>query len=337
MRQDIRLGTFDGIEVGLNWSVVVILALFVWELAAYVLPSRPGHVTAADWVAAVVGAVVLLLSVLAHEFAHAVVARHNEVKVRSVTLFVFGGIAQLEGEAHTPGADFRIAAVGPATSAALAGVFGAMEAVLVAAGGHGLPVAVLSWLWQINLLLAIFNLIPGAPLDGGRVLRAALWRRWGDRGRASVAAAHAGRGVGGVLIALGVLAFVGSGERGRSVAGVDRVLRLHGRGSRRALHASPGGDGDPDRRRGHDRPSPDGVARRASGGGGRIPVAEPCRRGSGDRRGRTVDRRGHRAGGARGARRTPPRRDGRRHHGATVRHPDRAGRTSRWARSWTGS
>jgi len=212
MRQDIRLGTFDGIEVGLNWSVVVILALFAWELAAYVLPARPGHVSAADWIAGVVGAVVLLLSVLAHEFAHAIVARRNDVKVRSVTLFVFGGISQLEGEAHTPGADFRIAAVGPATSAALAGVFGALEAILVVAGGHGLPVAVLSWLWQINLLLAVFNLIPGAPLDGGRVLRAALWRRWGDRGRASVAAAHAGRGIGGVLIALGVLAFVGTGS-----------------------------------------------------------------------------------------------------------------------------
>ena len=212
MRQDIRLGTFDGIEVGLNWSVVVILGLFVWELAAYVLPARPGHVSAADWIAGVVGAVVLLLSVLAHEFAHAVVARRNDVKVRSVTLFVFGGIAQLEGEAHTPGADFRIAAVGPATSAALAGMFGAMQAILVAAGGHGLPVAVLSWLWQINLLLAIFNLIPGAPLDGGRVLRAALWRRWGDRGRASVTAAHAGRGVGGVLIVLGAVAFVGTGS-----------------------------------------------------------------------------------------------------------------------------
>ncbi len=212
MKQDIRLGTFDGIEVGLNWSVVVILTLFAWELAAYVLPARPGHVSAADWIAGVVGAVVLLLSVLAHEFAHAIVARRNDVKVRSVTLFVFGGISQLEGEAHTPGADFRIAAVGPATSAALAGVFGTLEAVLVLAGGHGLPVAVLSWLWQINLLLAVFNLIPGAPLDGGRVLRAALWRRWGDRGRASVAAAHAGRGIGGVLIALGVLAFVSTGN-----------------------------------------------------------------------------------------------------------------------------
>jgi len=210
VKQDIRLGTFFGIEVGLNWSVVVILALFAWELADAVLPSRPGHASTADWIAGVIGAVVLLASVLAHEVSHALVSKHNGVRVRSITLFVFGGMAQLEGEAHTPGADFRIAAVGPATSIGLAAFFGAIEALLVAAGRHGLPVAVLSWLWQINLLLAIFNLIPGAPLDGGRILRAALWKRSGDRLRASVTAARAGCGVAIVLIVFGVLVFLGT-------------------------------------------------------------------------------------------------------------------------------
>jgi Zn-dependent protease/predicted transcriptional regulator len=212
MRQNIRLGTVAGIEVGLNWSVVVILALFAWELGTYVLPTHSGHASAADWIAGVVGALVLLASVLIHEVSHAVVSRHNDVQVRSITLFVFGGMAQLEGEAHTPGADFRIAAVGPATSIALAGAFGAAQAALMAAGMHGLPVAVLSWLWQINLLLAIFNLIPGAPLDGGRILRAYLWSRSGDRVRASVRAAHAGRIVGLVLAVLGVLVFVSTGS-----------------------------------------------------------------------------------------------------------------------------
>ncbi len=212
MKQDIRLGTFDGIEIGLNWSVVLILALFAWELGLYVLPAHPGHASAADWIAGVVGAVVLLASVLTHEFAHAIVSRRNDVKVRSITLFVFGGMAQLEGEAHTPGADFRIAAVGPATSLGLAAAFAATERILVALGGHGLPVATLSWLWEINLLLAIFNLIPGAPLDGGRILRSALWRRSGDRVRSSVAAAHAGRIVGIVLIVVGLLAFLSTGS-----------------------------------------------------------------------------------------------------------------------------
>jgi len=121
-------------------------------------------------------------------------------------------VAQLEGEAHTPGADFRIAAVGPATSIGLAVLFGAMETLLRIAGWHGLAVAVLSWLWQINLLLAVFNLIPGAPLDGGRILRAALWQRGGDRLRASIAAARAGRGVAMALVAFGLVAFVGTGS-----------------------------------------------------------------------------------------------------------------------------
>lgn len=212
MRQDLKLGTFFGIEVGLNWSVALILALFAWELSAYVLPARAGHPDVADWVAGVIGGVALLASVLVHEFSHALVSLRNGVKVRSITLFMFGGIAQLEGEAHTPGADFRIAAVGPATSVVLAGVFGATQAVVVSIGGHGLPVAVLSWLWQINLLLAVFNLVPGAPLDGGRVLRSILWRRTGDRLRATVAAAHAGRVVAIALAVLGAFAFFGSGN-----------------------------------------------------------------------------------------------------------------------------
>ena len=159
-----------------------------------------------------IGAVVLLGSLLAHEVSHALVARHNGVRVRSITLFVFGGVAQLEGEAHTPGADFRIAAVGPGVSLLLAARFGVMQIAAVAAGLHGLPVRLLSWLWEINLLLAIFNLIPAAPLDGGRILRAGLWQRSGDHFRASVTASRAGRIFAIVLIVLGVLAFVSTGS-----------------------------------------------------------------------------------------------------------------------------
>lgn len=205
MRQSVRLATIRGVAVGVHWSVLLILALFAWELAEYQLPAHPGHAEAGDWVAGVAGAVILLLSLLAHEVSHALVARHNGVVVRSVTLFVFGGVTQLEGEAHTPGADLRIAAVGPATSVALGGVFGGAEALAVSMTIHGLPIATLSWLWEINLLLAAFNLVPAAPLDGGRILRAALWRTWGDRTRASLASARFGRGFGLVLVTLGVL------------------------------------------------------------------------------------------------------------------------------------
>ncbi len=208
MRQSIRLGTFFGIAVGVNWSVILILALFAWNLADYVLPPQGGSPDAADWVAGVIGAVVLLASLLAHEVSHSLVARRNGIGVRSITLFLFGGVAQLEGEAHSPGADFRIAAVGPATSLVLAGFFAAVQAALVGAGGHGVLVDTISWLWEINVALAIFNLIPAAPLDGGRILRAGLWRHWGNRARASIAAARTGRGFAVLLIAIGLFAFV---------------------------------------------------------------------------------------------------------------------------------
>jgi len=208
MRQSIRIGTYAGIPVGVNWSVLVIFALVTWELADYVFPQTyGGGVRAAYWVAAVVAAVLFFASLLAHELSHAVVARHNGVGVRSITLWLFGGVAQLQGEAHDAGADFRIAVIGPTTSALLAGVFGAAEVGAHSLGLTGLPVDVLSWLWKINLLLAVFNLIPGAPLDGGRILRASLWKLRGDRIRASVAAARAGRFFGLLLVVLGFAAF----------------------------------------------------------------------------------------------------------------------------------
>jgi len=214
VRPSIRLGKVAGIAVGCNWSVLVILALFAWELAAYVLPTTAGAPSAADWAAGVVGAVVLLASLLAHEVSHALVAKRHGVTVRSITLFVFGGVTQLEGEAHTPGADFAIAAIGPGTSIGLAGVFGALEWLASGAGVHGLVLGVLSWLWKVNLLLAVFNLVPAAPLDGGRILRSVLWRRSGDHDGATVTAARAGRGFAVLLIVVGVLGFFSGGLLG---------------------------------------------------------------------------------------------------------------------------
>jgi Zn-dependent protease len=233
MRQSIRIGTFYGIAVGVNWSVLLILALFAWDLADYVLPPQAGHPDAADWIAGLIGGVVFLASLLAHEISHSLVARHNGVGVRSITLFLFGGVAQLEGGAHTPGADFRIAAVGPTTSIMLAGLFAAAQVVLVSAGGHGVPVDTLSWLWEINLALAVFNLVPAAPLDGGRILRAGLWRHWGNQVRASVAAARAGRGFAILLIAVGVLAFLTVGFTGLWAALIGLFLYSSARAEER--------------------------------------------------------------------------------------------------------
>jgi Zn-dependent protease/predicted transcriptional regulator len=206
VRASLRLGRIAGVEVGINWSALAIVVLIVAGLAAGQLPSAyPGYSRVAYVVAALIAAVLFLASLLAHEIAHAIVARRNGVQVQSIVLWLLGGVAQLEGEPQTPGADFRIAVVGPLTSLVLGGVFAGIGAIAAALGAGRLAVGVLAYLAGTNILLAIFNLIPAAPLDGGRVLRAALWRWRGDREAAAITAARAGRFVGFALVGLGLL------------------------------------------------------------------------------------------------------------------------------------
>src|SRR3712207_8827614 len=140
--------------------------------------------------------------------AHALVSRRNGVEVEGITLWLLGGVARLKGGARSPGAEFRIAGVGPLTSLVLGAVCGGIAIAAVAAGADGLPVAVLAYLAGINVLLAVFNLVPAAPLDGGRLLRALLWRLRGDAWSSAVTAARAGRFFGFALIALGFLQLV---------------------------------------------------------------------------------------------------------------------------------
>ena len=212
MLEGIRLGRVAGFPVAVNWSVLVILWLFTWSLASYSLPgAAPGHSMATYWLAGFIGALLLLGSLLAHELAHALTARRAGLAVTGLTLWLFGGVASLRGEAKTPGADFRIAAVGPATSLVLAAAFAGIGTTLDVFGLAGLPVSVVWWLAGTNLLLGVFNLLPGAPLDGGRILRAYLWRRHGDRVRAALGATRAGQVVAFVLIGLGLLEFLAGG------------------------------------------------------------------------------------------------------------------------------
>ncbi|HEX6759093.1 MAG TPA: site-2 protease family protein [Propionibacteriaceae bacterium] len=216
MRASISLGRIAGIKVGINASVFLILAILVGGLATGQLPAAfPGHSVAAYVIAAIIAAVLFMASLLAHELAHSVVARRNGIEVESIVLWLLGGVAQLRGEPRTPGADFRIAIVGPLTSLGLAIGFGLAAGGVAQLGTTGLTFGVLAYLAATNAMLAIFNLIPAAPLDGGRVLRAALWRWRGNRQAAAVSAARAGRFVGFALIALGVLQVVtGSGLNG---------------------------------------------------------------------------------------------------------------------------
>jgi Zn-dependent protease/CBS domain-containing protein len=221
VRASIPLGRIAGIKVGINASVFLIVAILVAGLATGQLPAAfPGRGIAAYVIAAIIAALLFLASLLAHELAHSIVARRNGIEVESIVLWLLGGVAQLRGEAKTPGADFRIAIVGPLTSLLLAVIFGGAAAGIATLGTSGLPFGVLAYLAATNAMLAIFNLIPAAPLDGGRVLRAALWHWRGNRMTAAVSAARAGRIVGFILIALGVLQVV----LGRGFGGIWLAL-----------------------------------------------------------------------------------------------------------------
>lgn len=200
----VPLGRFAGIPVGANWSVLIVLALIADLLAVDVLPRQaPGQSAFWYWGTGLVAAICFLASLLAHELAHSLLARRYGLKVKRITLWMLGGAAELEGEPPTPRADLVIAVVGPLTSLVLGGVcWGA--AWLTEPALPALAVLGLSWIGVTNVLLAIFNLLPGAPLDGGRVLRALLWKRGGDRARANAAAARAGQGLGLLLMIAGV-------------------------------------------------------------------------------------------------------------------------------------
>jgi Zn-dependent protease len=204
MQESVRLGRIAGICVGVNWGVLLVFWLICWSLAAAQLPQQvPGATTAAYWTAGVGTAVAFFASLLAHELGHAVVARRTGLPVEGITLWLLGGVAKLEGEAANPGAELRIAAVGPLISLVLAAAAAAVAAVASVAGLPRLLVASVAWLARINLLLAIFNLLPAAPLDGGRLLRGLLWWRTKDRLRSAVAAARMGRLLGALLVGFG--------------------------------------------------------------------------------------------------------------------------------------
>jgi Zn-dependent protease len=195
------LGRWAGVPITAHWTVLATIVLFADVLAVSALPSlEPGRSTAAYWLTGTLTALVFLLTLLAHELAHAVLARRYGMTVRRITLWMLGGFTELDGEPPSPRADALIAAAGPATSLLMGGLgIGAAWAF----AGPGLFSAALIWLAGANLLLGVFNLLPGAPLDGGRLLRALLWWRYGDRTRAAVNAAGVGRGLGLVLVALG--------------------------------------------------------------------------------------------------------------------------------------
>lgn len=217
MEQNLRLGRIAGIGVGINWSVIVIATLVTWALASQTLPeSYPDHATGAYWLTAVLAATVFFVSLLAHEVGHAVVARRYGVETHDITLWMLGGVAHLKGEAARPEEALRISIAGPLVSFALGFAFLSIGVALSAVGAPELVVAAPTWLAVVNLVLGLFNLLPAFPLDGGRVLQAALWMRWDDRLRATRRAAAVGRGFGYGLVTLGIFATLG----GAGISGI---------------------------------------------------------------------------------------------------------------------
>ncbi|MDT0265670.1 site-2 protease family protein [Streptomyces sp. DSM 44915] len=214
VRATFTLGRIAGVRVGVHWSVVVIFAVIALGLGVERLPNAyPDRSAVSYTLLALLAGVLFLASLLAHELAHAVVARKSGVPVRDIVLWLLGGATRTRTEAPDPEAEFRIAGAGPATSLALGVVCTAVTWLLVALDA-GPVVEVVAWLAVINFLLALFNAFPAAPLDGGRLLRAALWRRSGDRPRATAQSSVAGQVFGWVLVAAGLVVFLWSGAFG---------------------------------------------------------------------------------------------------------------------------
>jgi Zn-dependent protease/predicted transcriptional regulator len=198
-----RVGRIAGIEVRIDssWAVIALLITYSMYLRASVLyPELSGGGAVA---LGIVAAVLFFGSVLVHELAHAVVSQARGIRVQDITLFLFGGATRARVESRGPGDEFLIALVGPLTSGLLAGLFG----IVASLGGEVLsrPLAgTLGYLAWTNLVLAVFNLVPGFPLDGGRLLRSAIWKATGSLGRATRVASVAGQVVGWLLVAAGV-------------------------------------------------------------------------------------------------------------------------------------
>lgn len=206
----IRVGSVLGFEIRIDYSWFVIVFLILWSFSAGVFPERFPELSAGEHLGmGVVGAVLFFASLLAHELSHSVVARARGISVDAITLFIFGGMAHTREEAETPEDEIAIAGVGPLCSLVLGGVFGA---VWWLGQRQGWPVAVTGvaqYLGFLNVLLAGFNLLPGFPLDGGRLFRALVWRLTGNLTKATRWASNGGKAFGWVLMGLGALQVVG--------------------------------------------------------------------------------------------------------------------------------
>jgi Zn-dependent protease/CBS domain-containing protein len=209
MGKSIRVFRINGIPIGFHPSWFIIFVFLTWSLANGYFADRAADLAFPGiWVLGLATSLMFFASVLAHELGHAFVALRNNIPVKSISLFFLGGVAEIEREPATPGEEFRIAIAGPIVSLALALGFNSLTQVI---GDFSYLGSAFSYLGRVNLLLGLFNLVPGFPMDGGRILRAVIWKLNGDFYQATRAASFTGQLVAYGFIAYGVFnAFTGN-------------------------------------------------------------------------------------------------------------------------------
>ncbi|MDP8922243.1 MAG: site-2 protease family protein [Chloroflexota bacterium] len=203
MESSFTIARIRGIPIGVHYTWLLAFALISWSLAAGYFPStHPGWPRPQYWLVGSVAALLLFVSVLLHELTHSFVAQARGLKVHSITLFIFGGVSNIQSESEDPQDEFLVAVVGPLSSLVIAGV--CWLGYMAVPGTTGPANALLGYLWLINLMLALFNILPGFPLDGGRVLRAILWGTTGSMVKGTRWASYVGQAVAFLFIGWGL-------------------------------------------------------------------------------------------------------------------------------------
>lgn len=223
MKAQIKLGRILGVDIGLHYSWLIIAVLITFSLVGHFEQNNPGWSESLRWVVAIVTALLFFAAIVVHELSHAIVAKSRGLPVKSITLFALGGVAQIEKEAADAKTEFWMGIIGPITSF----VIGVICLLLTVATGWTPPdlpqrpiPAMLMWLGLINIGLAVFNMIPGFPLDGGRVLRGIIWWITGNARRATTIAARVGQIIAFLMILYGVMQFF----RGTGVSGLWTIF-----------------------------------------------------------------------------------------------------------------
>jgi Zn-dependent protease/CBS domain-containing protein len=229
MRGSLKIGHIAGIEIGIHYTWIFALIFFSWIFAEGTFPDLfPEWTTAVYWISGVLLSILLFISVLIHELCHSLVAKSRGMKVNSIVLFIFGGVSNIDSEPGKAWVEFIMAGAGPVSSLIIGGALLGISYALRVSGYQDTPIeVVVNYLARINIILAIFNIIPAFPLDGGRVLRAIIWGATRNLRKATLIAGNIGRFFGWAMILFGIAQFFGiavGGLQGNFLDGVWLVF-----------------------------------------------------------------------------------------------------------------